>query len=116
MSRQVDREVSALGGVMRETTVEFEHLLPHQRPRQARARIRYRVNWQRLCAACLLAAIASFASIHFVLNAPLSEEQAFANSCRQLQGIVLRDRDGTVMDNKLICLRREALLGWKPYR
>lgn len=101
---------------MRATQQEFERLLPHQRVPEAGHRVRYSLNWRRLCGACALAAIASFASIHFVLNAPLSEEQAFANSCRQLQGIVLRDPNGTVMDNKLICLRREALLGWKPHR
>ena len=107
--------------IIPETIREFERLLAYRqfadaRRRGSRARVRYRVNWHRLCAACLLAAIASFASMHFVLNAPLSDEQTFSKSCRQLNGVVLRDPVGSVMDNKLICLRREALLGWKPHR
>ncbi|MGI9409244.1 MAG: hypothetical protein ACR2OV_04165 [Hyphomicrobiaceae bacterium] len=51
--------------------------------------------------------------VHTAMNTPLSEEESFANKCRQLNGLVLKDPVGKVMDDRLVCLRREALLGWR---
>ena len=84
--------------------------LPHERRRQG---VRYRLNWQRLSIVSGVCAIGSFVFVHTAMNAPLSEEQSFANKCRQLNGLVLKDPVGKVMDDKLVCLRREALLGWR---
>lgn len=86
-------------------------LLPHQRYRTRRAK--RRLNWRRLAMVSVLAAVASFTCVHVAMNAPLSKEQSFINQCRELNGLVINDQDGSVMDNKLICLRREALLGWQ---
>ena len=85
-------------------------LLPHQRYRKRR--VLRSLNWRRLAVASAVAGIASFACVHVAMNAPLSKEQSFINECRKLNGLVIKDQDGSVMDNKLICLRREALLGW----
>ena len=86
-------------------------LLPHQK--FYRQRRFYRLDWRRLSIVSGICAVMSFVFVYSALNAPLSKEQSFINQCRKLGGLVIRDPKGAVMDNKLICLRREALLGWQ---
>ena len=71
-----------------------------------------RLNIKRLTAASALVAITTFTCVHAALNAAPSEEQVFMDRCRQLNGLAIQDPEGKTMDKKMICLRKEAVLGW----